>query len=69
MRYSGLGFLNTNGSSEVYWRTLKGAVLGSAGKSGAGIAGYNQLRTQINLTVDNESKQSFVVMAEKGQLA
>ena len=59
--------MNTNCSSEVLWRTLKGAVLGTAGSSGAG---YSHLRMQSNLKlyVENESKQSLAEMTEKEQL-
>ena len=44
LAHSGLGFSNTNRSSEVYWITLKGAVLGAAGNSGAG---YSHLRFDV----------------------
>ena len=57
LAHSGLGCSNTNCSSEVHWRTLKGAVLGTAGKAGGG---YSQLRMQSNLTlfIENDGKQS-----------
>ena len=68
LAHSGPGLSNTNCSSDVHWRTLEGAVLGTAGNSGAG---YSHLRMQSNLTsyIENESKQSLVGMVEKEQLA
>ena len=36
LAHSGPGFSNTNCSPEVHWMMLKGAVLGTAGSSGAG---------------------------------
>ena len=67
LAHSGPGLSNTNCSSEVHWRVMKGAVLGAAGSSGAG---YSLLRMQSNLTgfTVNESKQSLAEMTEKEQL-
>ena len=58
------GLSNTNCSSEVHWRKLKGAVLVTAGNSGAE---YSHLRMQRNLTLytENESRQSLEGMDEK----
>ena len=58
LAYAGPGLSNTNCSSEVNWRIMKEALLGCAGKAGVG---YNQLRTQSNLTtfVQNDSRASF----------
>ena len=64
LAHSGPGLSNTNCSSEVHWRKTKGAVLGTAGNSGAG---YSHLRMQSNLTlyVENERKKSISDMVEK----
>ena len=66
LAHSGPGFSNTNCSLEVHWRILKGAVLGTAGSSGAG---YSHLQMQSNLIgyIENESKQSLVDMSQKEQ--
>ena len=66
LAHSGPGFSNTNCSLEVHWRMLKGAVLGTAGSSGAG---YSHLRMQSNLMgyIENESIQSLEDMLQKNQ--
>ena len=63
---SGPGFSNTNCSSEVHWRMLKGDVLGTAGSSGAG---YSHLLMQSNLVgyIENESIQTLEGMLQKNQ--
>ena len=65
--HAGPGLSNTNCSSEVNWRIMKEALLGCAGKSGAG---FSQLRTQSNLTtfIQDGRRSSYNAMAEKGQL-
>ena len=65
--HAGSGLSNTNYSLDINWRIMKETLLGCAGKAGGG---YNQLRTQNNLTtfIQNDSRASFKAMAEKGQL-
>jgi len=66
LAHAGPGFSNTNGSLEAHWRMLKGAVLGTAGSSGAG---YSHLRMQSNLIgyIENESIQTLEAMMQKKQ--
>ena len=58
LAHAGPGNSSTNCSSEVYWRILKEAALGTAGRAAGG---YSVLRMQSNLTqyIQNDSKASL----------